>query len=61
MATKELKLSEILNHLEADMGQILSVLKRDLVFEVMLNAYMCEDGIKRQIIFYGLKEVKTII
>ena len=44
MATKELKLSEILNHLEADMGQILAILNRELVFEVMLNAYMGEDG-----------------
>ena len=43
MAIKELKLSEILHHLEADMGQILAILKRELVFEVMLNAYMCED------------------
>lgn len=64
MATKELKLSEILNHLEADMGQILSVLKRDLVFEVMLNAYMCEDGMYEGHIWYeeagiGMKRLIT--
>ena len=44
MATKELKLSDILNHLNSDMGQIIEILKRPLVFEVMLNAYMAEDG-----------------
>ena len=52
MATKELKLAEILNHLESDMGQILAVLKRELVFEVMLNAYMCEDGMYEGHIWY---------
>ena len=70
MATKELKLSEILNHLEADMGQILAILDRDLVFEVMLNAYMCEDGMYEGHIWYeeagiGMKRLisfsKTII
>ena len=64
MATKELKLSEILNHLEADMGQILAVLKRDLVFEIMLNAYMCEDGMYEGHIWYeeagiGMKRLIT--
>ncbi len=52
MATKELKLSEILTHLETDMGSILSILKRNLVFEVMLNAYMCEDGMYEGHIWY---------
>lgn len=64
MATKELKLSEILNHLESDMGQILTILKRELVFEVMLNAYMCEDGMYEGHIWYeeagvGMKRLIT--
>ena len=64
MSTKELKISEILNHLESDMGQILTVLKRDLVFEVMLNAYMCEDGMYEGHIWYeeagvGMKRLIT--
>lgn len=44
MATKELKQSDIINHINSDMGQVIEILKRPLVFEVMLNPYMAEDG-----------------
>ncbi len=66
MATRELKLSEILNHLETDMWQVLNVLKRELVFEVMLNAYLCEDGTYEGHLWYeeagvGMKRLITSI
>ena len=49
---REMDSAEILRHLESDMGHILNVLKRDLVFEVMVNPYLCENGIYEGHIWY---------
>lgn len=50
--SKEIKLNDFINHIETDMGQMLKVMERPLVFEVMLNAYETQDGFYEGHIWY---------
>ena len=52
MATKEMQLSDFISHIESDMGSILQILKKPMVFEVMLNSYLTQSGMYEGHIWY---------
>lgn len=61
---REIQLADFINHIETDMGQILKIMKRPMVFEVMLNAYLTQSGIYEGHIWYeeagiGMKRLIT--
>lgn len=61
---REIQLADFINHIETDMASILKVMKRPMVFEVMLNAYLTQSGIYEGHIWYeeagiGMKRLTT--
>lgn len=59
---QEIQLADFIHHIETDMSAILTVMKRPLVFEVMLNAYLTQSGVYEGHVWYeeagiGMKRI----
>ena len=50
--SKEVHLNDFINHINTDMASILKVMERPLVFEVMLNHYLTQEGIYEGHLWY---------
>ncbi|MCC2644936.1 MAG: P-type conjugative transfer ATPase TrbB [Burkholderiales bacterium] len=62
--SKEVPVSDIVTFLETDLKEVMEVLKRPLVYEVMLNAYLAQNGTYEGHLWYeedgvGMKRITT--
>ncbi|MCC2624312.1 MAG: P-type conjugative transfer ATPase TrbB [Burkholderiales bacterium] len=62
--SKEVPVSDIVTFLETDLKEVMEVLKRPLVYEVMLNAYLAQNGTYEGHLWYeedgvGMKRLTT--